>query len=190
MLKLYLMLLLVMWHPIVYAVTVGKPAPIFSLLNTTGEAVSLFDFRGKHVVLEWFNPDCVCVQRHYQQKTMQNITSQYKGQEVIWLGINSTYYMTTEDNIRWKDTKGLHYRILSDFSGKIARLYQVETTPQMFVINPSGILVYKGAIDNGFPVEQSKFINYVQAALEESLAGKPISYQEAQPYGCLVKYAY
>ncbi len=187
--KLYLIFLLI--HPTVYAVSVGKLAPAFSLQNTVGETISLFDFRGKHVVLEWFNPDCVCVQRHSQRKTMLNLALHYSGMEVIWLAINSTFYMKTEDNIRWKDTNRLHYRILSDFSGKVAKLYQVEKTPQMFVINPAGFLIYKGAIDNGYPVfSQSKVFNYVRAALEESLAAQPVNHPETQPYGCWVKYAY
>lgn len=178
------------WHPIVYAINVGKLAPAFNLPNTVGENISLFDFRGKHVVLEWFNPDCVCVQRHYQQKTMQEIAKKYKGQEVIWLAVNSTYYMMTEDNLQWKETKSLSYRLLGDFSGQVARLYQAEKTPQIFIIDPDGILIYKGAIDNGLAPYQPRFFNYVQAALKESLANKLVTYSETKPYGCSIKYAY
>ena len=186
----YLTFLLIVWTETVHAVKVGFPAPPFTLPNTTGELISLSDFKGKHVVLEWFNPDCVRVQGHYQQKTMRHLALDYMSQEVIWLAINSAHYMKQEDNIRWKEIYLLHYRLLSDFSGEVGELYQAETTPQMYVINPSGILIYKGAIDDNYQEDNPRPSNHVQVALEESLAGLPVTQSETEPYGCLVKYAY
>ena len=96
--------------------------------------------------------------------------------------------MNQEDNSRWKETNFLHYRVLGDFSGEVAKLYQVEKTPQIFIINPSGILIYKGAIDDNAQEDNPEPFNYVQAVLEESLAGQSISYPKTEPYGCLVNY--
>ncbi|MDM8557517.1 redoxin domain-containing protein [Candidatus Parabeggiatoa sp. HSG14] len=185
---LYLIIFLMVWTPIVEAVRVDFLAPSFTLLDTRGAPISLSDFRGKHIVLEWFNPDCRIVQRHYQDKTMHWLASNYISQEVIWLAINSTYYMTQEDNIRWKDTKGLHYHLLGDFTGEVAKLYQAKRTPQMYVIDPRGILIYKGAIDDNSSENKQWILNYVQSALDESLADMPISHPKTEPYGCLVKY--
>ncbi len=172
----------------VHAVEIGKPAPNFTLKDSGGEIISLSDFRGKHVVLEWFNPDCVRVQRHYQQKTMRKLARQYMGRNVIWLAINSTYYMRKEDNVRWKDTNRLHYRLLGDFSGDVARLYQAKTTPHIYIINPTGILIYQGAIDNDLLGTKAMPFKYVQVVLDKSLQGKPIIPSKTKPYGCLVKY--
>lgn len=168
----------------------GKLAPNFTLIDTGKERISLHDFKGKHVVLEWFNPDCRRVQQHYQNKSMQNLLKKYAGKEVIWLGINSSYYMGQDDNKRWKDINLLSYRLLGDFTGEVGRLYQVKTTPQMYVINPAGILIYQGAFDNNPEGDKAKSINYVEQALNESLANKTISKAETEPYGCLVKYKY
>lgn len=187
---LLIMILLLAWTTPAHAIKIGFRAPPFTLPNTHGELISLSDFKGKHVVLEWFNPDCRTVQRHYQKKNMRQLALNYMGREVIWLAINSTYYMTQEDNKRWKDVNLLHYRLLNDSSGEVARLYQVQNTPQMYVINPSGILIYMGAIDNDPIGNQPQPFNYVQAALEDSLAGRSVTYPQTQPYGCLVKYKY
>ncbi|EDN68401.1 conserved hypothetical protein [Beggiatoa sp. PS] len=187
---LYLTILWLVSIKTVYALTVGLPAPPFTLPDTGGEMISLSDFRGKHIVLEWFNPDCVRVQQHYQRQTMRQLALKYTGKEVIWLAINSTHYMTFEDNVRWKDVHWLHYRLLGDFKGEVGRRYQAEKTPQIYIINPKGILIYKGAIDSDSIGEKLKPFNYVEAALIESLAGKAVSIPETQPYGCLVKYIY
>ncbi|RKZ90192.1 MAG: thioredoxin family protein [Candidatus Parabeggiatoa sp. nov. 1] len=185
----YFLLLLMVWAPAAQAARIGFLAPEFTLQEAGGEEISLFDFRGKHIVLEWFNPDCVDVQRHYRQKTMHKLVRKHRGQEVIWLAINSTYYMAPEDNIRWKDINRLDYRLLSDFDGKVGKSYQVEMTPQIYIINPAGFLIYSGAIDDDPKGDKIKPFNYVQAALEKSLAGLPVSYPETEPYGCFVKYS-
>ena len=176
--------------PAVQAAGIGFPAPDFTLREAGGEEISLFDFRGKHVVLEWFNPDCVEVQRHYKRKTMRQLARSHRGQEVIWLAINSTHYMAPEENIRWKDINRLDYRLLGDFDGTVGKRYQAKMTPQLYIINPDGILIYNGAIDNDPKGEKNWPFNYVQAALKESLAGLPVSRPKTEPYGCLVKYKY
>ena len=97
--------------------------------------------------------------------------------------------MTPEDNIRWKDINRLDYRFLGDFDGAVGKRYQAKMTPQMYIINPDGILIYNGAIDNDPTGEKNRpFINYVGDALKKSLAGEPVNLSETEPYGCLVKY--
>lgn len=189
MIRYLLGLFILLWVIPVYAIRIGFLAPAFTLPDISGEPISLFDFRGKYVVLEWFNPDCLVVQRHYQKKTMRQLALNYMGREVIWLAINSTYYMTQEDNKRWKDINLLHYRLLSDFEGQVSRRYQVKTMPQFYIINPAGILIYSGAIDNDPLGNHTRPLNYIQLALEEALMGKPISQPQTLPYGCLIKYA-
>ncbi len=168
----------------------GKLAPNFTLIDSGGESISLHDFKGKHVILEWFNPDCRRVQQHYQNKSVQKILKKYSGKEIIWLGINSSYYMNQEDNKRWRDVNSLSYRLLGDFTGEIAKLYQAKTTPQIYIINPIGILIYQGAFDDNPEGDKAESINYIEMALDESLANKPISKPKIEPYGCLVKYKF
>ncbi len=178
-------LILLIGNKAVYAVDIGVPAPNFTLQDTLRGPLSLSYLRGKYVVLEWFNPDCVRVQRHYQKKTMQTIAKQVSN--VRWLAINSTYYMNREDNIRWKDSYHASYLYLSDFSGEVAKLYQVTKTPEIYVIDPKGIVIYHGAIDNDpFGLKDQPF-NYVRAALKESQAGKHVTHSETVPYGCFIK---
>lgn len=167
-----------------------KLAPNFTLIDSVGESISLHDFKGKYVILEWFNPDCRRVQQHYQNKSMQKLLKKYSGKEVIWLAINSSHYMNQEDNKRWRDVNSLSYRLLGDFTGEIGKIYQAKTTPQMYIINPIGVLIYQGAFDDNPEGDKSESINYVEIALDEALADKPISKPEIEPYGCLVKYKY
>ncbi len=165
---------------------IGVSVTNFTLADSWGDPVKLSDFAGKYVVLEWINPDCPDVKRHYIQKTMQNLAYNYLGDDIIWLAINSTYYMTQEDNQRWRQLNQIFYRVLDDHRGEVGRALQAKVTPQMFIINPKGILVYKGAIDNA--PSGVATLNYVQAALDELVAGKTVTYQETEPYGCAVKY--
>ncbi|MDM8566238.1 redoxin domain-containing protein [Candidatus Halobeggiatoa sp. HSG11] len=176
--------------PSIISNMLGKPAPNFTLKDTGGESISLHDFKGKHVILEWFNPDCRRVQQLYQNQSVKNLIKKYVGKEVIWLAINSSHYMNQEDNKRWRDINLLPYRLLGDFTGETAKLYQVQTTPQIYIINSNSVLVYQGAFDDDPDGNKSELINYVEIALEESLMNKPISKAETKPYGCLVKYKY
>ncbi|WP_353570182.1 redoxin domain-containing protein [Candidatus Albibeggiatoa sp. nov. BB20] len=166
---------------------IGSPVTNFTLLDSWGNPVKLSDFVGKHVVLEWFNQDCPAVKHHYELKTMQNLAYEYLGHDVVWLAINSTHYMTQEDNQRWRQLNQIFYRILDDHQGLVGQALQAEVTPQVFIINPQGILMYKGAIDNA-PEGVATF-NYVKAALQELVEGESVTYPETQAYGCAVKYS-
>jgi len=169
---------------------VGAAAPDFTLMDTSGNEVSLSDYAGQVVVLEWLNPDCPFVQRHYKAGTMKNLAAQYGGQGVVWLTINSTNYMDATANAEFKATKGLSYTILVDQSGEVGHLYGAATTPHMYVIDGSGMLVYVGAIDDDpRGANAGSATNYVAAALDQVLAGEAVTTAETKPYGCSVKYA-
>jgi len=177
-------------EPVPSGAMVGASAPAFTLEDQTGKKVSLSDFTGNVVVLEWINPDCPFVQRHAQAKTMATLSEKYKGQGVVWIGINSTNYMNGEANRKWVADKGLSYVVLDDHEGTVGRAYAARTTPHMFVIDKSGTLVYQGAIDDDPSGNKGASANnYVDAALTEVLAGKAITAPQTKPYGCSVKYA-
>jgi peroxiredoxin len=170
-------------------VSVGDKAPDFTLPDTAGNEVSLSDFEGKVVVLEWLNPDCPFVQRHYKAGTMKTLASKYGGEGVVWLTINSTNYMDAVANAKFKADNNLPYTILVDQSGKVGHLYGAKTTPHMYIIDGGGQLVYIGAIDDdprGSKGEPA--VNYVALALDEVVAGKTVTTAETKPYGCSVKY--
>jgi len=170
-------------------VSVGDTAPDFTLTDSAGNGVSLSDFEGKIVVLEWLNPDCPFVQRHYKAGTMKDLAAKYDGEGVVWLTINSTNYMDAAANAKFKADNSLLYTILVDQAGDVGHLYGAKTTPHMYIIDGSGSLVYIGAIDDdprgnkGAPA-----VNYVAVALDEVLAGKAVTTAETKPYGCSVKY--
>jgi peroxiredoxin len=166
----------------------GAAAPTFTLADTTGNEVSLSDYAGQVVVLEWLNPDCPFVQRHYKAGTMKGLATQYGGQGVVWLTINSTKYMDAAANAKFKAVNELPYSILVDQSGEVGHLYGAATTPHMYVIDGSGTLVYIGAIDDDPRGSSNSPTNYVAAALDEVLAGEAVTTAETKPYGCSVKY--
>jgi peroxiredoxin len=170
-------------------VHVGAPAPDFTLEDQDGNKVSLSDFSGKIVVLEWFNFDCPFVVRHHEAGTMAKLAEKYKGEDVVWLGINSTHYATQADDKKYKKKWNLGYPILSDSSGKVGKMYDAKTTPHMYIIDKSGKLVYNGGIDDDPRGESEKASNYVKSAITELVAGNPVSMAESKPYGCSVKYA-
>jgi peroxiredoxin len=170
-------------------VSVGDQAPNFTLPDTAGNEVSLSDFEGKIVVLEWLNPDCPFVQRHYKAGTMKNLAAKYGEEGVVWLAINSTNYMDMAVNANFKSVNKLPYTILVDQSGDVGHLYGAKTTPHMHIIDSGGQLVYIGAIDDdprGNKGESA--VNYVASALDEVVAGKAVTTAETRPYGCSVKY--
>jgi len=171
------------------AVAVGEKAPGFTLTDSAGDEISLSDFKGKVVVLEWLNPDCPFVQRHYKAGTMKNLATKYGTQGVVWLTINSTNYMDAAANAKFKTANHLSYPILVDQSGEVGHLYGAMTTPHMYVIDGAGQLVYMGAIDDDpRGNKDAPTTNYVAAALDEVLAGKAVTTAETKPYGCSVKY--
>lgn len=179
------------------AASVGKAAPDFTLTDLEGKTVKLTDFRGKHVVLEWHNPNCPFVAKHYDSGNMPSLQGKYDAKDTIWLSINSThpahqdYVGADKLKVYLGDKKAAPDAYLIDAEGKVGTEYGARTTPHMYVINPAGALVYAGAIDdkrstNQDDVKTAK--NYLVAALEESRAGKPVSMPNTPPYGCSVKY--
>jgi peroxiredoxin len=170
-------------------VSVGDSAPDFTLTDSAGNQVSLSDFEGKIVVLEWLNPDCPFVQRHYKAGTMKDLATEYGAKGVVWLTINSTHYMDAAANAKFKADNSLPYTILVDQSGDVGHLYGARTTPHMYIIDAGGKLVYIGAIDDDSRGNKGdSAANYVAVALDELLAGKAVTTAETKPYGCSVKY--
>lgn len=176
---------------------IGKPAPEFTLVDSNGTSHNLSDFKGKVVVLEWLNHGCPFVVKHYESQNMQNLQKEYTEKGVIWLSIVSSAegqqgFMTPEETNKAKEAKGASpTAVLLDPDGKVGRLYDAKVTPEMFIINADGILVYHGAIDSIRSTKAedvAKAENYVKAALDEILAGKPVTTAKTQAYGCSVKY--
>ncbi|MDE2027710.1 MAG: thioredoxin family protein [Candidatus Omnitrophica bacterium] len=175
----------------------GKAAPDFTLTDTYGHKHSLSDYKGKWVVLEWFNPECPFVRKHYNSGNMQSLQKQYTSQGVIWLSINSSApgkqgsYTPQEFNQFMKSKGAGPTAVLIDRNGKVGRLYDAQTTPSMYVIDPQGILIYQGAIDNipsADPADIKSAHNYVSAALDAAMSGKPVAVNTTKSYGCSVKY--
>jgi peroxiredoxin len=179
------------------AVAPGQAAPAFSLVDINGKAQKLSDYRGKYVVLEWFNSECPFVQKHYESGNMQALQARYTQKGVVWLGINSTsprhsnYRDPARSQAILKQWKSAPTAFVLDPDGKVGKQYGARTTPHMYVIDPKGILVYVGGIDD-MPSTSQRDIptarNLVAAALDESLGGKPVGTPSAMPYGCSVKY--
>jgi peroxiredoxin len=172
------------------AAEVGSKAPEFSLANYDGKTVNLSDYKGKIVVLEWFNYECPFVKYHYEKaNTMIELPDKYKDKGVMWLAINSTAHQTTEGNKEFAEKHKVGYPILDDRTGKVGHLYGAITTPHMFIIDAKGNIAYNGAIDNSPMGKEANVINYVDKALEELTSGKEVSTTNTKPYGCTVKYA-
>jgi peroxiredoxin len=170
-------------------VSIGAKAPDFTLQDQNGKPISLHDFAGKIVVLEWTNPECPFVQRVYREKTMQTLYSQYKDKDVVWFAINSSNFATNDTNKQWAVDQNISYPILNDSSGTTGHAYHATNTPNMFIIGTDGTLLYEGAIDNDPEGEKTNDkINFVHQALDEILAGKSVSDPQTKPYGCSVKY--
>ena len=179
------------------AATVGQAAPDFSAPDLVGKAVKLSDFRGKFVVLEWTNPECPYVRRHYDSGNMPSLQKEFAAKGVVWLAVNSSSpesgeFTPPDGMTKWVAAKGAApTAVLIDKDGKVGRLYGARTTPHMYVIDPQGKLVYVGAIDDKrwANVEETKSAkNHVRAALGEAMAGKPVAVSATTPYGCSVKY--
>ena len=184
------------------AATVGKPAPGFSANDTTGKTITLSELKGKTVVLEWHNPDCPFVKSQYKGK-MQQLQKKWTSQGVVWISIISSApglegsVDAAGANADVKETQSNVTATLLDPTGKIGHAYGAKSTPHMFVISPKGVLIYNGAIDNA-PLEDAAadktqdgapYVNYVDQALTQSLAGQKVATPSTAPYGCGVKYA-
>ena len=178
------------------AASVGQPAPDFTLTDTAGRAVKLSDFRGKPVVLEWNNPGCPFVRKHYNGN-FQALQKEFTGKGVAWLAINSTRddspdYLSPAQLARWMADKGAApTATLMDEDGKVGQAYSARVTPHMYIVNAQGALVYAGGIDSipsAREADISKATNYVRQGLTELLAGQPLSTPTSQAYGCSIKY--
>jgi len=169
---------------------VGEPAPDFTLKDQAGKAHKLSEYRGKIVVLEWTNPRCPFVQRHYEEDTMEELAEAFGGGDVVWLAVNSSHFTTPEASRKWMEEQGLGYPTLQDPKGTVGRDYGAKTTPHMFVIDAEGVLRYTGAIDNDprGREEGDAETNYVRKALEALRSGRPPEPASTKPYGCSVKY--
>jgi peroxiredoxin len=175
----------------------GQPAPAFALTDLDGRKVALADLRGRYVVLEWTNPGCPFVQKHYGSGNMQSLQKRFTAEGVQWIVINSTAvshadYLKPAEQKSWLQKQGAAASIAAlDPQGTVGRAYGAKTTPHMFVVDPQGKVVYAGAIDDkrsANPADVRTARNHVKAALDESLAGKPVTVASTVPYGCSVKY--
>jgi peroxiredoxin len=177
--------------------SVGSAAPDFSVTDSKGKTQSVSQYKGKHVVLEWFNPECPFVKKHYGSGNMQKLQEEFTGKGVVWLTIDSSApglegNLTPEQaNAKIAEWKAHSTALLLDPDGKAGRTYGAKNTPHMFIINPEGKVIYAGAIDSkasAKPEDIASSINYVKVALDESLAGKSVTTSNTKPYGCSVKY--
>ena len=184
--------------PAVADPVIGKPAPAFTATDSNGKKVSLRNYHGKTVVLEWTNHDCPFVRKHYGSGNMQALQKKATGGDVVWLSVVSSapgrqgHVSPDRANELTAARKAAPSAVLLDPDGTIGRAYEATATPHMFVINSKGTLVYKGAIDDkpsANPADIEIATNYVRAALAATLAGKMPKPGATRAYGCSVKYA-
>ena len=181
-----------------HAAEVGKSAPEFALTGIDGTAHKLSEYKGKIVVLEWVNPECPIVQKHYNKSgNIPRLQKTYTGEGVVWLSINAAAAGKQGDyepgQVRaWMQQVGAApTEYLRDPTGTVGHLYGAKTTPHIFIINREGILVYAGGIDSiasADPADISHATNYVSAAMADLAAGRPVAVTNSRPYGCSVKY--
>ena len=175
---------------------IGQPAPDFTLTDLEGNEHTLSQYRakGQIVVLEWFSPLCPFVKKHYREDTgtMLAIEQDFKDESIVWLRINSSrashraadLELNTQTAEKWNITSP----ILLDPEGTVGRTYKAKRTPEMYIIDAQGVLVYHGAIDNRSDAQSPGEINYVRNGLEELIAGKALSKPTTKAYGCTIKY--
>jgi peroxiredoxin len=179
-------------------VEVGQPAPDFSLPDTNGQTRHLSQYKGKWVVLEWYQPDCPFVRKHYGSGNMQALQKEFTAKGVVWLSIDSSApgeegnYPADKLNQIASSQGVARTALLLDPDGKVGHAYGAKTTPDMYIINPEGKLVYEGAIDSKpttLVADLKVATNYVKVALDDSMNGKSVPQTVTRPYGCSVKYA-
>lgn len=196
--KLFLVLVSCLTWSSFSAVENGKMAPEFTLKSHEGKDVSLADFKGKYVVLEWYNKDCPFVRKHYDPKNMQGLQGNFNMEkEVVWLNIissapgNQGYLTAQEAAENYKKEGKKSFKVLLDPTGKVGRTYGAKTTPHMYIIDKKGMLAYQGAIDSN-PSYKSSDIkgakNYVSEAFSALLEERAVAQAKTKPYGCSVKY--
>lgn len=177
-------------------VEIGQPAPNFILPDCTGKNTSLSDYKGKVVVLEWVNHGCPFVAKHYGSGNMQKLQAEAAAKGVVWLSICSSApgkqgHMAPADAAKTCADKKSAAAYLRDESGEVGKTYGAKRTPEMYVVDANGVVVYHGAIDDKKSTDPGDIAgakNHVTAALEEILAGKPISTPKTEAYGCSIKY--
>ena len=177
---------------------VGAPAPTFTATDSRGQTQALAQYKGKYVVLEWHNQGCPYTRKYYNSGNMQNLQKEWTAKGVVWFTVISSapgkegYVTPAQENAYLAKMNAAPTAVLLDPEGKVGHLYNAKTTPQMFVINPEGNLVYAGAIDDK-PTPDPNDIrgadNYVSDALTAAMAGKPIAASYTRSYGCSVKYS-
>jgi len=176
---------------------VGSAAPQFTATDSHGQSRSLNEYRGKYVVLEWHNHDCPYTKKHYVSGNMEGLQKEWTAKGVVWFTVISSApgeqgYMTdAEENAYLHEMHAAPTAVLMDPQGKLGHMYNAKTTPEMYVIDPSGKLIYEGAIDDRPTPEVSDIKgadNYLNDALMEAMAGKPVVQSYTRAYGCSVKY--
>ncbi|HEV7490747.1 MAG TPA: redoxin domain-containing protein [Rhodanobacteraceae bacterium] len=183
--------------PLLAKPVIGQPAPDFSVTDASGKTESLSAYKGKTVVLEWNNPECPFVGKHYGAQNMQTQQAEAAAQGVVWLTVNSGFdgkqgHLDAADaNAYVAKVGGKEAAYLLDANGKVGHAYDAKTTPHMFVIDKDGVLRYMGGIDSIASTDKDDIPNatqYVRQALAELAAGKAVSVPTSEPYGCSVKY--
>jgi hypothetical protein len=196
--RLVLALAFVILAQAVFALRVGEPAPGFTATDSHGQRQSLAEYKGKFVVLEWHNQGCPFTKKHYDSGNMQQLQKFWTSKGVIWLTVISSapgeqgYVTADQENDYVKQTNAAPTAVVLDPKGDLGHLYGAKTTPHMFVINPQGQLIYDGAIDDRPTtdlVDIAGATNYVTLALQQAMAGKPVTTTATRAYGCSVKYA-
>ena len=186
--------LLLVAEPLAWAVRVGLPAPDFTATDTYGKSHKLSEYKGNFVVLEWHNRDCPYTHKHYASGNMQKLQKEWTGKGVVWFTVISSalgkqgYVTANDENAYVKQVGASPTAVLLDPKGDLGRLYDAKTTPQMFIINRDGNLIYDGAIDSKPTSDQAdiaKATNYVQAALAEATAGKSVATPVSRPTAAL-----
>jgi peroxiredoxin len=179
------------------AARVGRPAPDFTAVDSNGQTHSLSEYKGKYVVLEWHNNGCPFVRKHYESGNMQKLQKDWTSKGVVWLTVISSapgqqgYVTAPEENAYMKQMGAAPTAALLDPKGEVGHIYGAKTSPHMFVINPQGMLIYDGAIDDKPTTDKADVNganNYVNAALTSAMQGKPVNEATTRPYGCSVKY--
>jgi hypothetical protein len=190
-------LLLCASPPLISAARVGGAAPEFTGTASNGKTLHLADYRGKYVVLEWHNNGCPYVRKQYNNGNMQRLQKRWTGQGVAWFTILSSapgkqgYVTASEENDYLVKMQAAPTAAVLDPTGEIGHLYEAKTSPQMVVINPQGVVIYDGAIDDKPTTDLDDVpgaTNYVNLALEQAMAGKQVQTPATRPYGCSVKY--
>lgn len=179
------------------AAKVGDPAPDFTATDSNGKTHHLADYKGKYVVLEWHNQGCPYTRKHYESGNMQRLQKEWTARGVEWFTVISSapgtqgYVTASQENDYVSKMNAVPTAVLLDPDGNLGHLYAAKTTPHMYIIDPSGVLIYNGAIDDHPTSDQSDIPssrNYVSVALQEAMSGKKVTDPATRPYGCSVKY--